>query len=86
MKQILQNLGNGETSVVEAPTPQLLAGTVMIASSVSLVSAGTERMLVEFGRASLLSKARQQPQRVAMVLNKVKTDGLLTTIEAVRSN
>lgn len=85
MKQILQNLGNGETSVVEAPAPQLLAGTVMIASSVSLVSAGTERMLVEFGRASLLSKARQQPQRVAMVLNKVKTDGLLTTIEAVRS-
>ena len=85
MKQILQNLGSGDTSIVEAPAPQLLAGTVLIASNVSLVSAGTERMLVEFGRASLLNKARQQPQRVAMVLNKVKTDGLLTTIEAVRS-
>jgi len=85
MKQILQNLGNGDTSIVEAPAPQLRAGTVLIASRVSLVSAGTERMLVEFGRASLISKARQQPERVAMVLNKIKTDGLLTTIEAIRS-
>ncbi len=86
MKQILQNLSNGHTSIVEAPAPQVAPGTVLIASSVSLVSAGTERMLVGFGRASLLDKARQQPQRVGMVLDKIKTDGLIaTTVEAVRS-
>jgi threonine dehydrogenase-like Zn-dependent dehydrogenase len=52
---------------------------------VSLISAGTERMLVDFGRAGLLAKARQQPEKVAQVLDKVRTEGLLTTVEGVRS-
>src|SRR5690606_29556585 len=51
----------------------------------TLISAGTERMLVDFGRASYLEKARQQPEKVRQVLDKVRTDGLLTTVEAVRS-
>ena len=49
------------------------------------MSAGTERTLVEFGKANLFDKGRQQPEKVRMVLDKVKTDGLLPTIEAVRN-
>ena len=85
MKQILQNLTNGDTSLVDVPCPKGSKGSLLIASRNSLVSAGTERMLVDFGRANYLDKARQQPDKVKMVLDKVKTDGLLPTIDAVRS-
>jgi len=85
MKQILQNLANGETSLVEIPCPKASKGTLLVATCNTLVSAGTERMLVEFGKANLVDKARQQPDKVKMVLDKVKTDGLFTTIDAVRS-
>lgn len=85
MKQIRQDIANGGTSIVEAPTPQASREHVLIHTTTTLISAGTERMLVEFGRASYLEKARQQPDKVKMVLEKVATDGLLTTIEAVQS-
>lgn len=85
MKQILQDLTNGLTQLVEAPSPQPKDGEVLIATSKSLVSIGTERMLVEFGQANLFDKARQQPDKVKMVINKVQTDGLLTTIDTVRA-
>ena len=85
MKQIVQQFDTGETAIVEAPTPRVSAGTVLIRTRASLISAGTERMLVGFGKASLLQKARQQPDKVKQVLEKVKSDGLLTTIDAVRS-
>jgi predicted dehydrogenase/threonine dehydrogenase-like Zn-dependent dehydrogenase len=85
MKQVLQSLAGGETTVVCAPAPQVSNGTIVIGSRVSLISAGTERMLIDFGRSSLVEKIRQQPDKVKMVLDKVKTDGLFTTIDAVRS-
>ncbi|MFZ4801580.1 MAG: bi-domain-containing oxidoreductase [Chlorobium sp.] len=85
MKQILQDMGQGATTLTEAPAPVVSNGTLLIATSVTLVSAGTERMLVHFGKASYIEKARQQPEKVKMVLEKVKTDGLMTTIEAVQS-
>lgn len=85
MKQILQDMANGNTYVAEAPAPVAGRGSVLIHSRVSLISAGTERMLVDFGRASYLEKARQQPEKVRMVLEKVRTDGLMTTIDAVQS-
>lgn len=85
MKQILQNMSNGETSVVEAPAPRVSPGTLLIRTTHSLISAGTERMLVDFGKASMIDKARQQPEKVKMVLDKIKTEGLMTTIDAVRS-
>ena len=85
MKQILQNLKDGRTEVADVPVPQLKPGCLMIRTTASLISAGTERMLVEFGKANLLDKARQQPDKVRMVLEKVRTDGLVNTIEAVRS-
>lgn len=83
MKQLLQNLKNGHTEIVEVPTPGLGRGQVLIASQRSLVSAGTERMLVDFGKAGWIEKARQQPEKVRQVLDKVRTDGLMPTVEAV---
>ena len=65
------------------PTPQLKEGHILIATRASLISAGTERMLVEFGKANLLDKARQQPDKVRQVLDKIRADGLIPTIEAV---
>jgi predicted dehydrogenase/threonine dehydrogenase-like Zn-dependent dehydrogenase len=85
MKQILQNLSNGETSLVDVPCPKNIKSNVLIATTRTVVSAGTERMLVNFGKSSYISKAKQQPDKVKMVLNKVVTDGLMTTIDAVRS-
>ncbi|MHA6298264.1 bi-domain-containing oxidoreductase [Devosia sp. CAU 1758] len=85
MKQILQSLNDGQVEVAEIPAPRAGAGHLAIETSATVVSAGTERMLVEFGRANLISKARQQPDQVRAVLAKVATDGLATTLDAVRS-
>lgn len=85
MKQILQDLAKGSSIVAEVPRPRCKAGHLLIQSSVSLISAGTERMLVDFGRSGYIEKARQQPEKVKMVLEKIKTDGLLPTIDAVNS-
>ncbi|WP_281990693.1 bi-domain-containing oxidoreductase [Sulfitobacter geojensis] len=85
MKQILQNLSTGQSELVEAPAPQARRGSLLIDTTISLISTGTERMLVDFGKAGLLSKARQQPEKVRQVLDKVSTDGLMTTVDAVRS-
>ncbi len=85
MKQILQNLENGDTVLEEVPCPRVKSGHLLIRTTTSLVSAGTEKMMVDFGKANLLDKARQQPDKVKMVLDKVKTDGLMPTIDAVRS-
>ncbi|HEX6588858.1 MAG TPA: bi-domain-containing oxidoreductase [Longimicrobiales bacterium] len=83
MKQVLQSLKTGETEVAEVPVPAVRRGELLIATSRTLVSSGTERMLVEFGKANLLDKARQQPDKVRLVLDKMKTDGVLPTLEAV---
>jgi len=83
MKQIIQNLKSGETILEDIPAPKAGKGQVLIQTTRTLVSLGTERMLVEFGKASLISKARQQPDKVKQVLDKVKSDGLLPTMEAV---
>lgn len=85
MKQILQNLKTGATEIVEVPLPAVGRGLVLIRTSRTLVSAGTERMLVEFGKAGWIDKARQQPDKVRQVLDKIRTDGLMPTIRAVRS-
>ena len=85
MKQILQDMAKGGSNLVEAPAPKVTTGNILIDTSISLISAGTERMLVDFGKASLIEKARKQPDKVKMVLEKVQTDGLMTTLEAVQS-
>ncbi|MDB4659655.1 hypothetical protein OAE57_01125, partial [Synechococcus sp. AH-551-C10] len=83
MKEILQSLKNGVTEVAEVPVPSLKRGQLLIRTSQTLVSSGTERMLVEFGKAGWIDKARQQPDKVRMVFDKIKTDGFEPTIEAV---
>lgn len=83
MKQILQSLKTGIAEVAEIPVPSAKRGQLLIQTSHTLVSSGTERMMVEFGKAGWIEKARQQPDKVRMVLDKIKTDGLQPTIEAV---
>lgn len=82
MKQLLQNLRSGETYVSEVPVPSPRPGMALVRTAVSLVSAGTERMLVEFAEKNLLEKARSRPDLVRQVLDKARREGLLTTVEA----
>lgn len=83
MKQIVQDLQNGHTILESVPVPLVRPGHLLIKTTRSLVSLGTERMLVEFGKSNLFQKAQQQPDKVKEVINKVKTDGLKPTINAV---
>ena len=83
MKQILQDLKTGETTLEDVPRPARGDGQLLISTSKSLVSVGTERMLLEFGKGNLLQKARQQPDKVKQVLDKIQTDGLISTLETV---
>lgn len=83
MLQIIQDLKKGCTLLENVSTPLVRKGQVLIKTHRSLVSLGTEKMLVEFGKGNLISKARQQPEKVKQVLDKIKTEGLLPTLEAV---
>ena len=83
MKQLIQYLRTGETILEEIPVPQVRKGCVLIKTSRSLVSLGTEKMLVEFSKANFMDKARQQPEKVKQVFDKIKTDGFEPTIKAV---
>jgi predicted dehydrogenase/threonine dehydrogenase-like Zn-dependent dehydrogenase len=83
MKQLFQDLKSGEISLKELPRPSPGANQVLVKSICSLVSPGTERMLLEFGQGSWLAKARQQPDKVREVLQKIKNDGLSPTLKAV---
>lgn len=83
MKQILQSFRSGKTELVDVPCPSVGDGEVLIRTIATLISPGTEKMLINFGRAGLLEKARQQPDKVRMVVDKIKTDGLATTLDAI---
>lgn len=85
MRQILQNMKNGKTELMEIPCPTAKLGHLLIKTAFSVISAGTERMLVEFGKANYLSKAKQQPDKVKQVLDKIKTDGILSTLNSVQA-
>src|SRR5215213_9120605 len=84
MKQLLQNLKTGEGLVADVPAPVAQPGRVLVRAAASLVSAGTERAFVELGRKSLLGKAKDRPDLVGKVLEKVKSEGLLSTLRSVR--
>ncbi|MFL6256026.1 MAG: bi-domain-containing oxidoreductase, partial [Pyrinomonadaceae bacterium] len=84
MKQLLQNLKTGEGVVADVPAPVAQAGRVLVRAASSLVSAGTERAFVELGRKSLLGKAKERPDLVGKVFEKVKSEGLLSTLQSVR--
>ena len=83
MKQIIQNLKNGSILIDDIPVPKVSMNSLLIKTSKSLVSSGTERMLLEFGKANLIKKGLKQPDKLKMVIDKISTDGLKPTIEAV---
>lgn len=85
MRQVIQSLANGSIEAADVPAPRARRGGLLIETTATLLSAGTERMLLEFGKSNLLEKALQQPQRVKEVLAKARTDGVRETLEAVRS-
>lgn len=85
MKRLLASLRTGAVVLAEGPAPPPPPGGVLIAATRSLVSAGTERTIVDFGRASLLDKVRSQPDKVAQTLAKIRTDGITATLDAVRA-
>jgi predicted dehydrogenase/threonine dehydrogenase-like Zn-dependent dehydrogenase len=84
MQQIIQNIRSGELSVQQVPAPMVRDGGVLIANRVSVVSAGTEKMVLELSKKSLLGKARERPDHVRRVLEKIRNEGLLQTIQQVR--
>ncbi len=81
MKQVVQNMRTGQTELIETPVPALRPGFVLVKTRASLVSAGTERMLVEFGSKSLIGKVRSRPDLARQVLEKARQEGVLTTLE-----
>src|ERR1700692_4912564 len=85
MKQVLQQVSGGEIEVVDVLAPKLLAGCVLVRTAASLVSVGTERASTEFARKNLVQKARMRPDLVREVWNKVRRDGVVSTLAAVRS-
>jgi len=85
MRKLLQSLKTGEIELVKAPIPSAGYRQIAIQTQYSLISAGTERMLLEFGKGNLVQKAMQQPDKVKQTLEKVRTDGLNATVEAVTS-
>ncbi len=76
MKQLLQNMKDGKTMVVDIPIPQVRPGTALVRTVNSLVSAGTERMVVEFAEKSLIGKARSRPDMVRQLIDKSRREGI----------
>ncbi len=83
MKQIFQDLRSGDVFSSDVPVPKVLDQHVLIKSNVSLISPGTERMLVDFGRSNYFKKAKSQPEKIQQVLEKLKTDGVIPTLKSV---
>jgi predicted dehydrogenase/threonine dehydrogenase-like Zn-dependent dehydrogenase len=85
MKQILQNNKTGRMAVADVPTPVVQRGRVLVRAAASLISAGTEKMAVDEGKKSLIERARERPELVKQVIERAKNEGLVKTINAVRS-
>lgn len=85
MKQVLQNQKTGEVAVIDVPAPIVRPGFVLVRTAASLISAGTERATVEAGQKSLLARAVEQPQLIGQAIQRAKSEGVLSTIDAVRS-
>ena len=85
MKEVVQEVRSGATVVRDMPAPSVGSAQVLVATSVSVISAGTERYVVDLAKKSLLGKARERPDHVKRVLQKVRSEGLLTTLEQVRA-
>lgn len=82
MKQVLQNIKTGITEIYETPMPRVQPKTALVKTAASLVSAGTERMLVDFAQKNLLEKARSRPDLAKQVMDKAKREGIVPTLKA----
>jgi predicted dehydrogenase/threonine dehydrogenase-like Zn-dependent dehydrogenase len=82
MKQVVQNLKTGKTEVVETPIPAVQPGNILVKTKASLVSAGTERSLVDFAEKSLVGKAKARPDLLKQVIDKAKKEGILSTLDS----
>jgi NADPH:quinone reductase-like Zn-dependent oxidoreductase len=85
MKRLIQNIRSGKTEVIEEPMPMAEGNKVLVRNHASLVSTGTERMIMQFARDSLVQKARSRPDLVRQTLDKARRDGILSTFDAVRN-
>ena len=85
MKQVLQRIDNGATEIRSVPAPLCGPNEILVANEASLVSAGTEKMIVELSKKSLLGKARERPDQVRRVLQKLRQEGLRDTLTQVRA-
>ena len=85
MKQVFQDLNKGIQRIDNVPTPNINKNQVLIQTRCSLISSGTEGMLISFAKSNYINKAKQQPNKVKDVINKISTDGIIETLEAVRS-
>src|SRR5690606_3002855 len=85
MKQVLQNVKSGDLTLETVPPPALQDGGVRVRTAASLISAGTEKMLIDLAQKSLVGKAQARPDLVRQVLDKVRKEGLMSTYKNVRS-
>ncbi len=83
MKQVTQSLSNGNVEIVDLPIPAFDKNQVLIKTACSLISGGTEKMLINFGQSNILQKAKQHPDKLKDVFNKMMVDGPLSTFDAV---
>src|SRR5688500_13355458 len=86
MKQILQNFRSVELQIADVPPPAAQSGRVRVRTVASLISSGTERMSLQLGQKTLLGKARERPDLVKQVIQKVKTEGVVSTANLVRTS
>lgn len=85
MKQVVQSVGKGSLRVVDVPTPTAGPAQVLVRTTRSLLSTGTEKAVRELASGSLLDKAKARPDQVRQVLKKAKSDGIRSTLHAVRT-
>ena len=82
MKQIFQDLNSGKSIIEEVPIPNIKDNEILIKSIISLISTGTELSLINFSKSNYLSKAKQQPEKFNQLVQKVKSDGPKSALEA----
>ena len=83
MKQIVNNFKTGKLQLIEVPSPVCQEGGILIKTVHSVVSVGTEKMMIELAKKSLLNKAKERPDQVRQVIDKVKKEGLIPTYKKV---
>lgn len=83
MKQLIQSFKTGELGLFDVPAPKCLENGALVKTTASLVSAGTEKMLVDFAKKSMLAKAKDRPDLVKQVIDKMKKEGVKNTLEKV---